>query len=207
MAKTRATRLLLTGAPSMNQDANAGRPSQSRCSMAATLGAICVVAAGFLVMAAPARAQSSQGLFWQCVAADSTHPQPQYCPVSNAYPLPNSAAAASSGGGAVFRSTNLTNTAVAVDASPGTVSFVHSANTGGSAALCYLQLYDAKAADVTVGTTTPTVTLAIAASTVLSLPFSVPIQFSTAISVAATTTAGGGTACSPILQSTLIVYK
>ena len=186
------------GAPSVGKPVGVSRPGQGRCGMASLLAAL------LLLIAVPAFAQSSQGLFWQCSTQGG---QPTYCPVNNTYPLPSSNAAAASGGGSVFRSVTLTNTAVAVDASPGTVSMIHAANTGGSAALCYLQLYDVAAASVTVGTTTPTITLAIAASTVLTLPLSTPIQFATAISAAATTTAGGSTACSPILQSTVIEYK
>lgn len=149
-----------------------------------------------------ARAQVG-GLNWQCVAGDAG----KACPAAVATPVPVAPSAASVGGASIFRSVTLTNSAVAVDASPGTISFIQVTNTGGSAALCYLQLYDLAAASVVVGTTAPTVTLAVAASTVLTLPFTTPLQFSAAISVAATTTAGGSTACSPILQSTLVGYK
>ena len=72
--------------PFMNAVRRAG-PLQGRCGMAASL----VVGSLLLLLATcvhQARAQSSQGLFWQCVPADSTHPQPLYCPVNNTYPLP-----------------------------------------------------------------------------------------------------------------------
>lgn len=147
------------------------------------------------------------GLYWQCVQPSSTSPSGGYCPAGTAYPVPVAQSAASVGGGSVFRSVTLTNTAVAVDASPGTVSFIHVANTGSAPALCYLQVYNVAAAGVTVGTTVPTITLAVAAATAVSLPFNVPVQFGTAISVAATTTPGGGTACSPILTATVVEFK
>lgn len=147
------------------------------------------------------------GTYWQCVAPSTTNPQGAYCPAGTTYPLPTAPSAASVGGASIFRSVTLTNTAVAVKASSGTVSLIHVVNQEGGAVNCYLQLYDVAAAGVTVGTTVPTITLNIPATTTLTLPISVPLQFSTAIAAAATTTPGGSTACSPILSTTLVGYK
>ncbi len=82
---TSTSRSSRSGCPSLTGVNRAG-PLQGRCGMAASLivGSIAIL----MALASPAAAQSSQGLFWQCVAADATHPQPGYCPVSNTYPLP-----------------------------------------------------------------------------------------------------------------------
>ncbi len=177
-------------------------PFQGRCGMAAALVALASLFA-MQVAPRPVQAQSSQGLFWQCATNSG---QPQYCPVNNTYPLPTTNAT-TGGGATIYRSVALTSTAVAVDTSPGTVSSISVSNNGGSAVLCYIQLYDVALASVTVGMTVPTVSFAIAPATVVNLAFPVPLQFSTAITAAATTTAGGSTACNPILSSTLIGYK
>lgn len=71
--------------PFMN-GARRSRPFQGRCGMAASLVALALLLATQLAPAA--HAQSSQGLFWQCVPASSTDAQPKYCPVSSNYPLP-----------------------------------------------------------------------------------------------------------------------
>lgn len=76
-----------SGTPSVAVDGQ-GPPSQARWDMTASLGAITAVAVILACSPQLAVAQSSQGLFWQCVAADSTHPQPSYCPVNSTYPLP-----------------------------------------------------------------------------------------------------------------------
>lgn len=150
--------------------------------------------------------QGNSGLFWQCAPPTSTAPQGGYCPVNNSYPVPMTAGV-TGGGASIFRSTTLTNSAVAVKASAGTVSFLHVANVSGSAVTCYLHLYNVAAASVTVGTTVPTWSMVLPASTVQTVPFTVPLQFSTAISAAATTTAGGSTACGVLFTLTEIAYK
>lgn len=60
-----------------------------------------------------------------------------------------------------------------------------------NAAVSYLQLFDAIAANVTVGTTTPTAVVALPASTPVNL--NLGLKFSTGLVVAATTTPTGST--------------
>jgi len=69
----------------------------------------------------------------------------------------------------------------------------------------YLQFFDAQAADVTVGTTTPTFVLYIAAGgdKAQHFEFSKPIKFSTGLTIAATTTRTGN---STATVETLITY-
>jgi hypothetical protein len=104
-----------------------------------------------------------------------------------------------------FRDAALTNTDVAVKASAGRVYGYHVYNPNSSD--IFIQFYDAGTGAVTVGTTTPKLSLVIPGGGVLdamSLP--VPISFGTAITVAATTTAGGGTAPTTALVAN-VVYK
>ena len=100
------------------------------------------------------------------------------------------------GGATPFRNAAVTNTAVAVKASAGKVWWYNIHNPG--VALAYLHFYDVAAASVTVGVTVPTLSLALpsiaTASVALDAANAVGIQFSTAISVAATTTPGGAVA-------------
>ncbi len=169
-------------------------------------GCMAVVLGVSLFLAGAARADAGQSLYWQCQPPSSAVPNGSYCPVGLSYPLPVSQAA-TGGGGSTYRSVALTSTALAVKASAGTVSMVHVVNLEGGAATCWVHFYNVAAASVVVGTTVPIWSQMLAASTAQTIPFNVPIQFSTAISVAATTTAGGATACSPILTLTEAVYK
>lgn len=91
-----------------------------------------------------------------------------------------------------YRETSLSNTAKEVDPNQGKVYAVHIENS--NAAKAYLQLYDAAAANVVVGTTAPKKTLYIPAAGGYDFAWPVPVDFDTAIAVAATTTATGGTA-------------
>jgi hypothetical protein len=87
----------------------------------------------------------------------------------------------------------LTNTATAVKASAGQVGELYCYNPNASVA--YIQVFNVAFGSVTVGTTVPLHSYGIPATN--SGGFSLPLvgmQFSTAISVAATTTAKGGTA-------------
>lgn len=103
-----------------------------------------------------------------------------------------------SGGFTAFRNTGVTNTAVAVKASAGCLYYYHVYNTNTSDV--FLQIYDVASGSVTVGTTTPTYTLVVpAGGGILDSPFSAPMNFSTAITIAVTTTATGGTAPSTAL--------
>ncbi len=193
-----ASRLLTAGLRQRLPDAGRGLRDWSRGQQGGCMAALLLVT---LLLTSPPASAQVQPLQWQCGTVGT-----QVCPANTTYPLPVTGAI-TGGGASIFSSTSLTSTKVAVKTTGGTVSFIQLANTGNSAALCYLQVFDATAANVTVGTTTPTLVLAVAAATVLTAPLNVPLQFSNAITVAATTTATGLTACNPILQSTLIAYK
>lgn len=93
-----------------------------------------------------------------------------------------------------FRNTALSNTAVAVKSSAGNLYYYHVYNTNSSD--CFLQFYNVAQGSVTVGTTTPDLTFVIpGGGGVLDGSFdSSPFSFSTAITIAATTTITGGTA-------------
>jgi len=104
-----------------------------------------------------------------------------------------STAVATTGGMTRFRNTALSNTATAVKASAGNLYYYHVYNS--NAADAFLQLYNVAQGSVTVGTTTPDLTLAIPAGGVLDGSFDgAPFSFSTAITIAATTTITGGSA-------------
>jgi len=122
-------------------------------------------------------------------------------PVSFPTPLPTQPVTMSvqtAGGTTPFRNTAVTNTAVAVKASAGNLYYYHAYNT--NTADCFLQFYDVASGSVTVGTTTPTLTMAIASGAVLDGSLgSGPFSFGTAITIATTTTATGGAACTTAL--------
>jgi hypothetical protein len=99
---------------------------------------------------------------------------------------------ASSGGTLLFRNTALKATATAVKASAGGVYAFDVHNLDGAEA--WLHFYDLAAASVVVGTTTPVWTVWVPASGAKDQTFMVPLKFTAAIAVAATTTIGGLTA-------------
>ena len=101
-------------------------------------------------------------------------------------------ASATATGSDIFRTAALTNVAQAVKASAGTFYGYHFQNPNTSGA--WVQIYNVAAGSVTVGTTTPNISFFVPAGGALDTMGSVPIAFGTAISTAATTTAGGGTA-------------
>ena len=90
------------------------------------------------------------------------------------------------------RTTALSNTATAIKSSAGNIYLLHVENPNSSKA--YLQFYDVAAGSVTVGTTTPKLSLLIPATGGHDGYLPIPIAFGTAITVAATTTATGGAA-------------
>lgn len=102
--------------------------------------------------------------------------------------------------------TACTNTAQAVKASQGTLGgwYLNNPNTADS----YLQIYNVASGSVTVGTTNPLMTIhipgAAANSVAANVEFGNGIQFSTAIAIACTTTAGGNTAPSSALDVNLL---
>ena len=104
--------------------------------------------------------------------------------------------ARTSGGTTFFHSDDLDETEEQVKGSAGQVYFIHAMNL--SNAVKYLQVFNATSASVTVGTTAPDMVFPIAtqgdtngAGFVLAVPNG--IAFGTGITVAATTTATGGT--------------
>ena len=104
-------------------------------------------------------------------------------------PLPAANIGVATNGLSIFRSLDLDESEEEVKGSAGTVYGVWFSNT--ATATRFLKFYNATAASVTVGTTTPVLTLALPGNTSddVSGVFSNPqgIAFSTAITVAATT--------------------
>jgi hypothetical protein len=90
-----------------------------------------------------------------------------------------------SGGLTIFRSLDLDETEEEIKATAGQLYGYYFANTNASAR--YLKFYNATAANVTVGTTTPVLTLYLPPTTAGHVEFSHGIPFSTAITAAATT--------------------
>lgn len=109
--------------------------------------------------------------------------------VSSASPMPARLAPLATGGCTIFRSIDLDETEEEVKGTAGTVYGVWFSNTATSTR--FLKFYNATAASVTVGTTTPVLTLALPgnASDDISGVFAIAqgIAFGTAITVAATT--------------------
>lgn len=104
--------------------------------------------------------------------------------------------ARTSGGTTFFHSDDLDETEEQIKGSAGQLYWLHAMNL--SASVKYLQVFNATGASVTVGTTAPDLVFPLAsqgdtngAGFVLSIPNG--IEFDTAITVAATTTATGGT--------------
>ena len=90
-----------------------------------------------------------------------------------------------SGGLSMFRTLDLDETEEEIKASVGQVYGYYFYNA--AASVRYLKFYNATAANVTVGTTTPVLTLPLPAGAAGHVPFPQGIAFSTAITVAATT--------------------
>ena len=91
--------------------------------------------------------------------------------------------------GTAFFDADGDNTAQALKTSAGTILKLHVSNP--NAAIMYVQLFDLATGDVTVGTTIPTMSLQIPASS--SFTFELDLAFATAITYACTTTATGST--------------
>ena len=85
----------------------------------------------------------------------------------------------------------LTSTKTTVKAAPGIMGILYCYNS--NAAVAYIQVFNATTANVTVGSTTPVLSLPIAATSIGGFGFGggSGFYFSTAITVAATTTATG----------------
>lgn len=104
--------------------------------------------------------------------------------------------ARTSGGTTLYRNIDVDETEDQIKGTAGQVYWIQATNL--DATVVYLHFYNATAASVTVGTTTPDLTFAIptqgdanGAGFVLAIPNG--IAFSTAITIAATTTVGGST--------------
>lgn len=89
------------------------------------------------------------------------------------------------------RDADVDNTAQACKTSKGRLYGYHIQNPNASDA--WLQLYDVAAGSVTVGTTTPKLSLIVPANGAIEHIGVIPIAFDTAITYSATTTAAGGT--------------
>lgn len=156
MTTSRTNGALRPGLPSIGA-VSAVRPLQGRCGMAASLVASAI--AGLALAAGPAKAQSAQGLFWQCAPVSSTNPQPGYCPVSNNYPLPQGPAinalvpvAGTQTGVTISASTGMTIPAGA------TVALVQFQGTNNTAGQCGFWRDDGTAPTGTTGQASPAYT-------------------------------------------------
>ena len=100
---------------------------------------------------------------------------------------------ANSGGAGMqtVRDADIDNTAQVCKAAAGNLYGYHVQNPNSSDA--WLQFYDVAAGSVTVGTTTPKLSLVVPANGAIEHIGALPVEFSTAITYAATTTAAGGT--------------
>lgn len=112
-----------------------------------------------------------------------------------------SGASATTTGTTVARFTALTNVAQAVKATTGTLYSYHLSNQANPAQDLYVHFYNVVAASVTVGTTTPSRSFFLPGGAVIDTPYSVPMAFGTAISVAVSTTATGGTAPTNVIYA------
>lgn len=131
--------------------------------------------------------------------------------ISTANPLPVRVLPVAANGCDIFRSLDLDESEEEVKASAGTVYGVWFSNT--ATATRFLKFYNATAASVTVGSTTPVLTLALPGNTSddVSGVFAIAqgIAFSTAITVAATTAVGDSDTGAPSANDVIvnIFYK
>lgn len=88
-----------------------------------------------------------------------------------------------------FLDTDGDNTAQALKTSSGHIYSLEVSNS--NVADAFIQFFNAAAADVTVGTTTPDLTFFVPGSGAMDKQFTIPIWFGTAITYACTTTATG----------------
>lgn len=112
---------------------------------------------------------------------------------------------ATSGGFSVYSNTALTNTVVSVKSSAAQIAGWALHNP--SAATTYLQFFNAATAGaVTLGSTTPTFVMALAAGASANLIGACGIDFASGIQIAATTTATGSTAPATAMV-VAVIYK
>lgn len=105
---------------------------------------------------------------------------------SAAAPFPVQDTPATTGGLSPFRSIDLDESEEEVKATAGQVYFLHLQNLHASSAR-FVKFYNATAASVTVGTSTPLYTFRLAAGETITESIPQGLAFSTAITVAATT--------------------
>jgi hypothetical protein len=126
--------------------------------------------------------------------------------ISTANPMPVRVLPVAAGGCSIFRSLDLDESEEEVKSTAGTVYGVWFSNT--ATATRFLKFYNATAANVTVGTTTPVLTLALPgnASDDISGVFSIPqgIAFGTAITVAATTAVADNDTGAPAANDVIV---
>lgn len=97
----------------------------------------------------------------------------------------------------------VTGTKAEVTDDPKSLIFsIHISNL--EAATSYLQVFDLDADDVTVGSTAPTYSLGVPASSSVDLTFGKPIQHITGFTVASTTTRAGSSTAS---QDVTVIYR
>ena len=127
------------------------------------------------------------GTFWQATQ-----------PVSNAgtFAVQNTVVPTASG-----QSANITNTAVTVDASARISAGAYQLYNGNST-VCYLQFFKLAAGSVTLGTTVPFKSVGVPANGGANFAWPSRLSFS-ALSVAATTTRAGSTACTSGIDTNL----
>jgi hypothetical protein len=115
--------------------------------------------------------------------------------------------ASSQGGTAVFRTLDADETEEDVKTSAGSVYGWFIYNDG--AAEVYVKLYNATAANVTVGSTTPVMTIPVPAGSAANMAFSPGIRFDTAITIAATTGVADADTAAPAANQVIanIFYK
>jgi len=102
----------------------------------------------------------------------------------------------------IFRSIDLDETEEEVSAGECVVFWIETHNN--SAADRFIKLYNAAAADVAVGTTTPVITYVAEASTGKTFSIDAGLRFSTALSVAATTAVADADTGAPGTNDVLI---
>lgn len=117
--------------------------------------------------------------------------------ISNTGELYVAPGARTTGGLTIFRSVDVDETKSQAKASAGSLCYINACNL--TAATLFLHVYDALAASVTVGTTTPVMTFVLSTDTTtngrnLDINFGLPgAAFATGITFAVTTTLGGTT--------------
>lgn len=80
-----------------------------------------------------------------------------------------------------------------VKATAGAIYGYNATNT--NASVCYLQIFNTASGSVTLGTTAPIITIGLPATSSAHIMWPYPIQFGTAISIAATTASKGASTC------------